>query len=470
MKPQLIIDFGDAALSALLVTADGEQVQWSQEIQQIAVRHVSPAILFEPRVVEDSGFIWDDVLETLSKASPQTFFQRARRIGLRRPWDPLTTADALQLASPLTVLSSPAALVDRHASRELARVALVLLEALLDPIFAFVAERQLPPSGVDSAVIVSSRIGYRARLVLQKLFRIRGFRPPAIISREIAAAMSLARQTPCACVVAETSDSELHLHRVTLEDDAQRSCFRTTASVSLPGLGWNHWSARIAEAANATPSTAFERSLIALLTASPESLPPQITHGALLSALGDAWIQTHSLTERLSEPIATLAAENLPLLFAGEIFTLAPVRALFAPRSAHMPTLGDVLPSVAGVMRSQFRITAGGGLRIATFRGPSQELLSSVQLPAAGETCRAEADFRIAGSGGAGQPLLIHLLVGEATLCALPLDLGGDGDLRLTLCIRRNSAGSRLHGTVEARTARDVAGRCRFDAELEVTR
>src|SRR5262249_43342077 len=160
----------------------------------------------------------------------------------------------------------------------------------------------------------------RARLVLQKLFRGHGFRPPAIVSREIAAAMSLAAQTPCACLVAETSDSDLHLHRIVLEGDAQRPRFCTTATITLSGLGWNHWSARVAEAMPAVPSPAFERSLAALLTASPESLPPRITHAALQSALDEEWIAAHSLLERLRELLTTLASENLPLLFAGEIF------------------------------------------------------------------------------------------------------------------------------------------------------
>ena len=112
MRPQLIIDCGGGALSALLATADGELVPFSQEIRQVATRHVSPAILFEPRIVESPDFIWEDALETLSKSSAQNFFQRARRVGIRRPWDPNASAEALQLASPLTVLSSPAALAD----------------------------------------------------------------------------------------------------------------------------------------------------------------------------------------------------------------------------------------------------------------------------------------------------------------------------------------------------------------------
>lgn len=471
MRPQLVIDYGDAALSALLVTAEGEHVPWSQEIQQIATRHVSPAILFEPRVIEHSDFVWDDALETLSKSSARTFFQRARRLGMRRPWDPQAPANALQLATPLSVLSSPAALADRQAAAELPRAGLTLLDALLEPIFAFVTERQTAMADVDAAIVISSRTGHRARLVLQKLFRQRGVRRLAIVPREIAAALSLVPQAPCACVVVETSDDDLYLHRVALEVDAERPQVSTTASITVPGLGWKQWSARIAEAVHEAPSAAFERSLLAVLVGSPDSLPLRITHSTLQSALGGDWIEAHSLAERIGGLLTALGGENLPLLFAGEIFTLAPVRALAGPRGIRTPLLDDAVQNVARALRSGFRITTAGSLRLATLRGPSSELLSPAQLPAAGQSSHADADFRASGGGATRQPFLIHLLLGEATLCAMPLELGDSDDVRLTLHLHRSRTGSRLYGTIEARTAGGVvAGRSRFTAELEVAR
>jgi len=469
MKPQLIIDCA-GTLSALLVTADGELVASSQEIQQVATRHVSQAILFESRVVEGADFIWEDALETLSKASAQTFFRRARRLGLRRPWDPETSAEALQLAAPLAVLSSPAALADRTASVQLPRAGLALLDALLEPTFAFFAERQLAPREVQAVVIVPPRTGHCARLVLQKLFRQRGFHRVTTIRREIATAMALVAQTPCACIVAETSGNDLHLHRVELEGDAQQPRLRTTASITLAGLGWHHWSARVAEALHATPSTAFERSLTAFLTASPESLPPRVTHGALESALDEKWIDENTLAEQLREPLADLAGENLPLFFAGEIFMLGQVRALFGARAVHTPMLDDGVRNVARAMQSRFVITSSASLRVTTFRGNPSELLSNAQLPAAGEACRVDADFRFAGDRG-GKSLLIHLLCGDTTLCAMPLETGDHDEVRLTVHLRRSRGGSRLYGTLEARMPRDVvAARARFAEELEVTR
>ena len=468
MRPQLIIDCGDGALSALLVTAEGELVPVSQEIQQVATRHVSPAILFESRIVEHPDFIWEDALETLSKASAATFFQRARRIGLRRPWDPQASRDALQLASPLALLSSPAALADRTAAAELPRVGFVLLDALLEPSFAFVAERQLAARDVEAVIVIPSCTGHRARLVLQKLFRRRGYRGVTIVRREIAASMALAAQAPCACIVVETSESDLHLHRIDIEGDPRKPRFRTTASLDIAGLGWSHWSARVAEALHVAPSTAFERALTSLLTGSPDSLPAAFTYAALQRALDEQWIGENTLVERLREPLANLAGENLPLLFSGEIFLLDAVRALSGSSAIHPPMLDGLARNVARAMRSRFTIASHDSLRIRTFRGESTELLAHAQLPAAGETSRVDADFRF---GGTGRSLLIQLLCGDATLCALPLDARGHDEVRLTVHLRRSGGGSRLHGTLEARMPRDgVVARSRFAEQLEVTR
>jgi hypothetical protein len=478
MRPQLIIDCGGRVLTALLVTAEGLVVPCSQEIRQIATRHVSAAILFEPRIVEDRDFIWEDALEALSKATAQNFFQRARRIGLRRPWDPQASAEALQLASPLSVLSSASALADRTVGAVLPGVGFALLDALLEPAFSFLAGRQLAAGEVDPILVLPAQTGRKARLVLEKLFRHRGFRRLTLVPREIAAAMALVAEAPCAGVVLETAENDLHLHRVEIDGDARGPRFRTAASITLPDFGRSHWIARIAEALRTTPSAAFDRSLTSLLTGSPESLPSRVTHGALQSVLDDAWIAAHDMAEHLRAPLAKLAAEGLPVMFAGEIFLLDAVRRLFDARSLAAPLLDHTVRSVALAMQSPCVIAHGGSLRVNAFHGETVELLSHAQLPASGEACLIETDFRLASNGAATGPFLIQLLwgtdraaEGNATLCAMPLELRGHDQLRLTLHLRRNRDGHRLHGTLEARMPRDVVvARTRFTEELEVLR
>jgi len=166
MRPQLIVDCGHV-LSALLVTADGQFVPCSQEIRQVATRHASTGILFDPRIAEHPDFVWDEALETLAKATPRNLFQRARRVGLRRPWDPQAVPEALQLASPIDVLSSAAALADRNADA-LPAVAFALLDALLDPLFAFVADRRIAPTDVEPVVVLPAHASRPARVVLEK--------------------------------------------------------------------------------------------------------------------------------------------------------------------------------------------------------------------------------------------------------------------------------------------------------------
>lgn len=466
MKPQLIVDCSGSVLSALLVTADGELVPCSQEIQQVATRHVSTAILFEPRVVEDRDFIWDDAIESMSKATAQSFFQRAKRIGLRRPWDPQASPDALLLASPLAVLSSPAALADRVAGAALPRVAFALLDALLDPLFAFAREER----DCEAAVIVSPRAGRRARLVLQEVFRRRGIRAVTIIPREIAAAMGLIAQTPCACLVVELSNRDLHVHRVEIEGEKQAPRFHTARSIALPDLGRTHWLTLIAEALDEKPSAAFDRSLTSLLTGSPDALPPRVTHASLDRALDERWLGAHELNDRIREPLAELAGENLPLLFAGELFSIVQIRALFGPSAVHAPKLDDLVRNAATAMRSPFSIASKRSLRIATSANQSIELLANEQFPAPGDACRVDTDFAIGGDT-TGKALLIQLLRGDATLCAMPIELREHVDLRLTLKLRRAANGSRIHGTLEARMPRDVVvAHARFAEALEVSR
>jgi len=459
--------------SALFVTNDGEVVPCSQEIRQVAARHVSNDILFEPRVVQDRDFIWEDALETLARSNAPSFFQRARRFGLRRPWDQ-ASADALQLASPFSVLSSPAAIADRTIGAHLPRVALALLDALLEPAFAFVAERGLAPGDVDLVIVLPAQAGRHARLVLQKLVRRRGFRRLLLVEREIAAAMALAAQAPCACIVVETSETDLHLHRVVIDGDPASPRFRTAASATLASVGWNHWSGRIAEALRMTPSAAFERSLTTFLTGSPDSLPLRVAHDVLHSALDDAWVDAQALS--LDESLRALGGEHLPLIFVGELFTIDAVRKAFGAPHARAPLLDQELRNVAVALRSPFVLAPSGSLRVNTFDGETIELLPHAQLPASGESCHVETNLRLGGDRTAGKTFLMHLLwgsdraaEGNATLSAVPVELREHEQLRLTVHLRRR--GPRLHGTLEVRMPRDVVvAQARFAEQLEEVR
>ena len=487
MRPQLIIDCGGTVLSALLVTGDGQIVPCSQDIRGVAVRHVSTSLLFEPRVSEDSDFVWEDALESLAKAGGRDFFQRARRIGLRRPWDPRAAADALPLASPLAVLSSPVALADPSVHGVLPRMTAVLLDALLDPMFAFVAGRHAF-SDVEAVVVLPAHASRAARLVLEQIFRRRAFHQVTIVRREIAAAMALAAGAPLQCIVVDATDDDLHLHRVVIDGDAAELRFRTAASATAHGLGRGEWISRIAAAARVTPSSTFERNLTTLLSGSPESLPPRFTQSALQNVLDDAWVekQRRNVTERLFEPLGCLAAApDAPRLFVGDIFALEAVRRSFGDTASPIPALDRVTRGVAAAMQwlggsagRRLVLTPGGSLRLDTLHGDAIELIPRAQLPEPGETCRVETAFRFAGDAGSDKTLLVHLQwgsdrapEGNATLCALPLDLRqrrGD-ELRLALQLRRNRAGTRLRGSVEARLPHGaVAARAQFAEELEV--
>lgn len=473
MRPQLILDCGGRVFSALLVTADDQLAPCSQEIRQVATRHVSNDILFESRVVEDRDFIWEDALETLARSNAASFFQRARRIGLRRPWDQ-ASADALQLTSPFSLLSAPTALADRTIGAQLPRVALTLLDALFEPAFAFVAERGLAPHDVDLAIVIPAQAGRGPRLVLQKLARRRGFLRVLLVQREIAAAMALAAQAPSACVVVETSETDLHLHRVVVEGDSTRPRFRTAASVTLPNLGWNHWSGRIAEALGATPSAAFERSLTSFLTGSPDSLPQRVTHDALHGSLDGQWIAAHALS--LETSLSALGGQGLPLIFTGELFTIDAVRNALGAAQVRAPQLDQELRNVASVLRSPFALANGGSLRVNTFHGETIELLPHAQLPASGESCHVETNLRLTGERATGKTFLMHLqwgvdrvAEGNATLCAVPVVLRDGDEIHLAVHLRRR--GNRLHGTLEVRMSRDaVVARARFAEQLEEVR
>lgn len=470
MTPRLIVDCGGRVLSALLVNGTGEHVPWSQEIHQIATRHVSMDILFDPAAVQDRDFIWEDALETLTRAGARGFFQRARRIGVRRPWDPGASANALQLASPVSVLSSPAALADRTAGPVLPRVAAAMLGAILDPLFAFVAERELAPHDVQPIVIVPANTGRHARVVLRQVFRRRGFRSVVLVHRETAAAMELIDHAPCECAVLEMSQNDLHVHRVAIEGDPSAPRFRTTSTATIPALGWSHWVARLATALQTTPSAAFDRSLTTLLTGSPDALPSRITHAAIDSVAAVAFAQDDVAAARRVIP-------SLPLLFAGELFVLEPLRRLFGTPATATPLLDHALRGVAVASRRHLSIPSGGSLRINTAHGEAHELIACASIPAAGEACHFESAFRVAGDPAAGRSFLVHLQWGadpmpngNATLCAFPTELGDDGVLRIGIQLRRSRTGRCLQGVVETRTAGgEAVARTHFSHELEVT-
>jgi hypothetical protein len=286
--------------------------------------------------------------------------------------------------------------------------------------------------------------------------------------------MALVAQAPCACIVVETSETDLHLHRVVIDGYLAQPCFRTAASVTLAGLGWNHWSARIGGALSMTPSAAFERSLTTFLTGSPDSLPQRITHDALYGALDDAWVDAHALS--LDASVAALDGEYLPLIFVGELFTIDAVRKAFGASQARAPLLDQELRNVAQTLRSPFVLAPSGSLRVNTLHGETIELVQHAQLPASGESFHVETNLRLAGERAAGKTFLMHLLwgadrgaEGNATLCAVPVELREHEELRLTVHLRRR--GARLHGSLEVRMPGDiVVAQARFAEQLEEVR
>jgi hypothetical protein len=84
--------------------------------------------------------------------------------------------------------------------------------------------------------------------------------------------------------------------------------------------------------------------------------------------------------------------------------------------------------------------------------------------------------LRFAGQGGSDRSFLLHLMWGadriadgNATLCALPLDLGAASatSLRLAIQLNRSRTGRRLSGRVEARVGGNSnAARVSFSQEF----
>jgi len=452
MRAQLIIDCGSSLLSALIVTADGAVVPCSREIRQTSTRHIPSAIVFDRRVTERPDFAWDEALEGLAKAQPHQFFQRARRIGLRHPWEDDLGAGALQLASPLALLSSAAALTDPAVQPALSAVGVALLDALLDPIFSFAAARKLAPGDVDAVVIIPVNVGRLARAALHKIFRRRGFRRLTLLPREIAAAMALIDTPAAGCLVWDASDHGLYLHRVALEREGDEQLLTTTASNTLRGLSWS------------------KRELQGLLDDARREQ------------------QRAELAPRLRRALAEMG-ENIPSIAVGEICALDAVRRLLfeaggvdecAPAS-DVPVLDRLARGAAaaalwlrGGASRRIVIRASGGLRVNTLRGRTVEILSGEQLPAAGENCHLGVTLPLCGASDSNAPFLLHFLwgadrapEGNATLCALRLDRGAARDCRdalhVSVHLRRSRSGRRLDGTVHVRGA---AARSRFTHEF----
>jgi hypothetical protein len=492
MSAQLIVDCSGRAISALLVTMAGELVPCSQEIRHVATRHASADILFDGRVAEDPDFSWEESLAAIAGAGAVGFFQRARRLGIRRPWDDQASAEALQLASPLAVLSSPTALADRAAGGIVPAVGFVLLNALLEPTFAFLIDRGLAFGDIDPIVIVPAETGRAARLVLYKLFRRRGFPRPTFVRRELAAAMALIEEAPCELVVLDAAGDDLHLHRVALEEEGGARSVRTLVSTTVRDFGWTHWTGRIAAALNTPASSKFRRALIALLIGSPDSLEPRLTHGELQAALDGGWVDAErpSVANRLREALERIDAEHLPRVVIGEVFAAQAMVQLFggAP-GIRIPILEHSLRSVALAWRwlasdtsRRLLLAANGSLRLDTLHGGAVELVPAATIPPPGQACFVETHVRLAGEPVADKAFLVHLLwgsdpspSGNATLCAVPLRLPRDhsSELRLTTHLRRSRSGCRVSGTVHARVTgatTSVATRMRFTEELEVKR
>jgi hypothetical protein len=476
MKHQLLIDCGGRALSAILLTDHGQLVPVSQEIRNVAVRHPAMTVLFEPRVPEHPDFIWADALETLAKASSRDFFQRARRVGLRRPWDANLSSDALPLAPPLTVLSSPAAIADRTVAASLQTFAFALLDALLEPAFAAARDRKLPKEEVDVVIVIPSHASSLAQRILRALVRRRGYRRAMLIPREIAAAMASIEQTTAESNVVDATSDDLHVHRVAMTGDDSQRCFRTTASSTIRGRGWRYYATQIAGSMQVNASPLFDRSLTTLLTGSPDSTAPPLTHAVIKHALNDTWIEA----ERAQNSLLGVA----PATLLGEIFTLDAVRRTWDAGTA-ASTLDAPLRGVATAMQwlaalpsRRLIVAPRASLRVDTADGETVEMLKYEHLPSAGQSGHVRMNFRFGGAGATDQSVLVNLLCGidplpegNSTLCALPLELGRnrDEDVRLDVRLHRSRNGKRLWGSAEARcTHTATPARAQFIHDLEV--
>lgn len=491
MHTQLIVDFSDRTFFALAVTPEGQLLPCSQEVRQVATRYFSSEILFDPRPSEDPDFLWDEALEVLARGDARTLFQRARRLGLWRPWDVDAPADALRLPSPLAVLSSPAALVDPVVQPALPAVAISLLQALLVPLFSFLVQRGFALGETEAVVVIPAHTGRQARLALHKVFRRHGFRRLTLLSREVAAAMMELEQAPSEYLVWDVTGDDLHLHRVAAEPVEGRRRIRTLAARTVRGIGWPHWVRQIANALGGVPVPALDRALTGLLCGShdspelPGSPPLRLSHGLLDEVLGGESCPDllPDLQARVRPHLDALDSQGLPVILLGAACGLGRLQDLFlsAAGGPQLPTAGQQPPleragrGVADALRwlrggagRTVELPPGGGLWLDTLRGELCGLLPAEHLPPAGEQGWLQRCFHFGGAADAAGPFLIHLLWGSDTspegnmnLCTLPLERGTSPEaeraLWLTLHLRRSASGRRLGVTVEANLGRDGA-------------
>jgi len=498
MRPALIVDFSDRTFSALLVTAEGRIDPCSQEIRQVLTRTFSAEVLFDPQVTNDPDFDWDDAVEALTKAGTRGFFHRARRLGLRRPWELASPAEALRLSSPLAVLSSPAALADPLIQPVLPEVAIVLLDALLEPVFAYLANREHGARTMDAFVVVPASTGRQARLAFHKVFRRRGFRRLTIVSREVAAALALAGEPPAQLLVWDAMGDDLHLSKVAVESTAGRCRVQVLSARTVRGLGWPYWVRQILMALalkGRIPDPpgamlpALDRALMGLLSDSqdsadlPTSPPLRLTH-ELLQELFDAegsQALLVDLLDRLGSHLAAFDIKGSPVILLGAACGVEKIqKAILSLMDGSQPetvagikTLERGARGIAAArlwLRDEtgrrVEIPPSGSLRLNTLHGDACELLPAAKLPSPGEQCCLQQAFHFAGDRGAADPFLLHLLwgadpspEGNASLCTLPLERtsasGDGGELLLSLHLRR-SAGGRLSATVDAGFAGDA--------------
>lgn len=480
MRPRLIVDCGGRILSALLLTADGQIVPCSQQVRHVAARYVSSEVLFDPHVSEAPGFVWEEALEVLAKSSARNFFQRSRRVGLLRPWDERVSADAVPIASPLAVLSSPVAMADRAVDGALPALAIALLEALLEPICRFVAEQRIDARDVEPVVIVGAESGRRAVLALHKVFRRRGFRRLVVLRGDLATAMSLAASGEY--LVCDVRNDDVRLSRLAVDSDGAERRFRVLSSETVRGIGWTYWLQQIGGALRRFfPSDVrLDRAVTALLTGAPQHL----THGMLDAALDDVW------QRRQREELQRLLSGRVPALVTGDICGIAAIEQLFgAAVSVDVPmperrarAVAEALLWMEEAAGRRLTVAPGGSLRLDSLRDGTAELLTAEQLPEPGHDGYVEVEVDVAGEVESGQPFLLHVLWGadefpggNATLCALPVsipDVNAARSLRIGFYLRRGRAGQRLDGTLDVRTAPRAAAvaRAAFTEELPAFR
>jgi hypothetical protein len=458
-RAQLIVDCGGKVLSAFLLTPDGDLLPWSQQIHGVAMRHVSLQLLFDPSISQRSDFSWDEAMESLAGTGAHNLLQRARRIGLQRPWDG-PPPHALLVDSPLGVLSSTAAAGRGAQASTLRMSSAALLEALLHPCFAFVTERAAPAT-TDAVVVLPSHTGRLARLVLHSIFRRRGYRLN-IVHREAAVAMSLIEEPPPTCVVCDITDDDLRLQVVASGTGADGRTFDTVATRTVCGMGRRHWVQQIA-AALERPWPLVDRALTSLLTGCPDS-GERLTHATIDAACDAAWQERQRAA--LGQKIDLSAGE--PMALAGDLCAIAPLRRTFGGDMLQTPYPDRAARGVATAalwLRANADRTVSmplrGSIRVSSYGNATVPLLSAAQFPPPGQSCSIESRFQVDAAGGNTTSFLLHILRGDdhvqegnTVLCAVPASAQDDGSLSLRLHVRRSRGGRRLSGIVETGVAR----------------